>query len=267
MKKLMQLMLCLFVLCCLSVKGHGAQMKYQTAEDLCRAWENNHTPDYVCGVWAMSGGSNYWFIGVEDDENFDYHRQLIMSQIEDHSTVSVQRVAASEAHLYDVFHQSNALYQKNIGLLNIVVNEKENKVQLIFLDTYMDNQQTQQEIENLRKEHGNVIMTLVQEAMMTSPEVSPDSLTAVVPAPAGQFASLIWLSGAAALGTTWITIQRASQKRRFLFTEKMDGELRTDRPLTCKDVKDQLRRTEPPVPEELDQRVRASIEAIKRNKK
>ena len=88
--------------------------KYSTMGALYQAWGGYEGyPDYVCGAWSTDGGMDNLTVAVTDDKAGEQGREEILSQLQDHSSVTFTTQTYSYRQLQQVMDEIVTEFETN----------------------------------------------------------------------------------------------------------------------------------------------------------
>ncbi|MBO5797707.1 MAG: hypothetical protein J6R77_05105 [Clostridia bacterium] len=205
MKKLLVFLLIFLMLTPLSAAAEEAP--YATMYDLYASW--NGYPDYVCGVWTETGGMDHLMIGILKDAEAETHKQEILLQIADDSTVTFVDQTYSYKYLRRVQEEISDTYLKMrpVVIVGVGVYENRNCVGVDVLKSKREDAETKEVIAQLTERYGTAIaIEYTGEIVYDTGEVN---VTDIGTPPYLLWAAAILLS--VGLMVTWLIAKRRRQ--------------------------------------------------------
>lgn len=263
MKRVISLIICLFMLCICSVMVSAEEGGiYENAGQLYEAWvSQEEVPDYISGVWSTDGGTKNLTFGVVKGEAGEQGKQEILALVHDDSTVTIVYQTYSRNYLYRIQREiEDAYFEAGLGLVTAGVMEMENKLRFEVHTDFADNVDTQAMIQHVIEQYGDAVYfsyvdTYPQFVGGTQP--APTSPVLVLTNPKNQafpFALALCV-------IVLICFLFAEMHRRRMMAVAADGThvFMDEKSITKKEVEAAIRETDIKPSETLDDRVMRSV--------
>lgn len=265
MKRVISLIICLFMVCACSVMVSAEESGiYENAGQLYEAWvSQGGVPDYISGVWSTDGGTENLTFGVVKGEEGEQGKQEILALVKNDSTVTIVFQTYSRNYLYRIQKEiEDAYFKAGLGLVTAGVMEKENKLRFEVHTDFADNADTLAMIQQVTEQYGNAVYfsyvdTYPQFVGGTQP--APTGPILVMTNPQNQvFPFVFVIFGVVLAFLLFIEIQR-----RRVMAVAADGTpmVMDEKPISKRDVEAAIRETDLKPSEALDDRVMRSIQS------
>lgn len=264
MKRVVSLIICLFMVCVCSVLASAEESGiYENAGQLYEAWgSQGGVPDYISGVWSTDGGTENLTFGVVKGAAGEQGTKEILALVRDDSTVTIVYQTYSRNYLYRVQREiEDAYFEAGLGLVTAGVMEMENKLRFEVHTDFADNVDTQAMIQQVTEQYGDAVY-------FSYVDTYPQFVGGTQPAPTGPilvmtnphnhvFPFAFVLCGIVLAFLLFIEIQR-----RRVMAVAVDGTpmIIDEKPISKKDLEAAIRKTDIKPPETLDDRVMRSIQ-------
>lgn len=264
MKRVVSLIICLFMVCACSVLASAEESGiYENAGQLYEAWvSQGGVPDYISGVWSTDGGTENLTLGVVKGEAGEQGKREILALVRDDSTVTIVYQTYSRNYLYRIQEEIvDAYFEEGLGLVTAGVMEKENKLRFEVHTDFTDNADTQAMIQHVTEQYGDAVY-------FSYIDTYPQFVGGTQPAPTGPilvmtnpqnhvFPFAFVLCGIVLAFLLFIEIQR-----RRVMAVAVDGTpmIMDEKPISKRDVEAAIRETDIKPSETLDDRVMRSIQ-------
>lgn len=266
MKRVISLMICLFMVCICSVMASAEESGiYEDAGQLYEAWvSQGGVPDYISGVWSTDGGSENLTFGVVKGEAGEQGQQEILALVKDDSTVTIVYQTYSRNYLYGIQEEIvDAYFEKGLGLVTAGVMEQENKLRFEVHTDFADNADTLAMIQQVTEQYGDAVYfsyvdTYPQFVVGTQPP-TPTGPVLVMTNPQNQVFSYVF----ALCGIVLAFFLFIEMQKRRIIAVGTDGKsvVIAENPISKKEVEAAIRKTEIKPSESLDYRVMHSIQS------
>ena len=263
MKRIVSLMICLFMLCACSVVVSAAESgTYENAGQLYEAWmRQGGVPDYISGVWSTDGGTENLTFGVVKGEAGEQGKQEILALVRDDSTVTIVYQTYSRNYLYRIQREvEDAYFDAGLGLVTAGVMEMENKLRFEVHTDFADNVDTQAMIQQVTEQYGNAVYfsyvdTYPQFVVGTQP--APTAPILMMTNPQNQVFPFVFV----VFGVALVFLLFAEIQRRRVMAVAADGTpmVMDEKPISIREVEAAIRETDINPSESLDDRVMRSI--------
>ena len=263
MKRVISLIICLFMLCICSVMVSAEEGGiYENAGQLYEAWvSQGGVPDYISGVWSTDGGYVNLTFGVVKGEAGEQGKQEILALVRDDSTVSIVYQTYSRNYLYRIQREiEDAYFEAGLGLVTAGVMEMENKLRFEVHTDFVDNADTQAMIQQVTGQYGDAVYfcyvdTYPQFVGGTQP--APTGPILVMMNPQNQAFPFVFVI----FGVTLVFLFFVEIQRRRVMAVAADGTpvVIVKKPVTKKELESAIRETDIKPSEALDDRVIRSI--------
>lgn len=266
MKRVISLMICLYMVCICSVMVSAEESSiYENAGQLYEAWvSQGGVPDYISGVWSTDGGTENLTFGVVKGKAGELGKQEILALVRDDSTVTIVYQTYSRNYLYRIQEKIvDEYFGKGLGLVTAGVKELENKLCFEVHIDYSENADTLAMIQQVTEQYGDAVYftyvnTYPQFVGGTQPPV-PTGPVLMVTNPKNQASPFVFaLCGIVLAFFFFIEIQ----KRRVMAVAA-DGTpvVMDEKPITKKEVEAAIRKTGIKPSDSLDDCVMHSIQS------
>lgn len=264
MKRVVSLIICLFMVCICPVMVSAAESGiYENAGQLYEAWvSQGGVPDYISGVWSTDGGTKNLTFGVVKGEAGEQGKREILALVRDDSTVTIVYQTYSRNYLYRIQREiEDAYFEAGLGLVTAGVMEMENKLRFEVHTDFADNVDTQAMIQQVTEQYGDAVYfsyvdTYPQFVGGTQP--APTGPILMMPNPQNHvFPFAFVLCGLVLAFLLFVEIQR-----RRVMALAADGTtmVMDEKPISKRDVEAAIRETDINPSEALDDRVMHSIQ-------
>lgn len=263
MKKVISMMICLFMVCTCSVMVSAEENGiYENAGQLYEAWvSQGDIPDYISGVWSTDGGSENLTFGVVKGEAGEQGKQEILALVRDDSTVTIVYQTYSRNYLYRIQREiEDAYFEAGLGLVTAGVMEMENKLRFEVHTDFADNADTLAMIQQVTAQYGDAVYfryvdTYPQFVGGTQP--TPTAPILMMTNPQNQvfpFAFVLF-------GVALVFLLLIKMQRRRVMAVAADGVpmVMDEKPISIREVEAAIRETDIKPSEALDDRVMQSI--------
>ena len=249
MKKLLNIVMCVLLICVLSVPVSAEEAKYATAGDLYEAWSES-LPDYICGIWSTDGGTENLTFGIQDNEAGNAGKRQMLELIENDGSVTFVYQQFSRNYLLQIQEEIFCYFEKDLGLVSTGLDEYDNCIQLGILKERKGDADTQAMIRELTGKYGKAVSVVYTGAI--SPTVLGEQQASLMQPVLLSALVLTVLAGG------FLLLLGQAKRRVLLQTGKGTGAA-TATPLTDRDVETMIKNAPEPVPPALEQKILDAI--------
>ena len=263
MKRVISLMICLYMVCICSLMVSAEESGiYENAGQLYEAWvSQGGVPDYISGVWSTDGGTENLTFGVVKGEAGEQGKQEILALVRDDSTVTIVYQTYSRNYLYRIQREiEDSYFEAGLGLVTAGVMEMENKLRFEVHTDFADNADTLAMIQHVTEQYGDAVCfsyvdTYLEFVGGTQP--APTGPILMMTNPQNQAFPFAFALCAMVL----ICFLLAEMHRRHMMAVAADGThvFMDEQPITKKEVEAAIRETDITPSETLDDRVMRTI--------
>lgn len=245
----------MFLLLSASLPVSGTESGFfQTAGELWTYWsENQCVPDYITGIWSTDGGPTNLTFGIVAGEEGENAKQLLLSRIEDDSTVTFVTQTYPRNYLWAIMEDVNTYFDRGLGFMSAGPDEYDNIVYVEVHTDYENNPKSLAAVAELKEKYGgaisisftdNTYVAVMDDAIPPSlmlPPLTPKEPASPLPVLLGICVVLMWL------------LVLLHRKQRLLAVSGGTAEI------TCGNMEALIKKSVPSVPETLDARIFDSI--------
>lgn len=250
MKKLFAVVFLLLLVCAGAGSAWAEEGEYATAGELYRAWAED-LPDYICGVWSTDGGENSLTFGIQNTEAGNAGKQEILDRIRDDATAAFVYQTYSRTELLRIQREIDGYFGQDVGLLLTALREQENRVEVAIHEQRREEEATRRMVAELNDKYGDAIrIEYTDQTIALTIGVEPREQPPYALFAAGVLAVCFLLAAGFVV-----------KRRRQPLLQTNAGRVETaPAPLTIREVAERVRRSEPPMPPELDARIMEAID-------
>lgn len=263
MKRVISLMICLYMVCICSVMVSAEENGiYENAGQLYQAWvSQGGVPDYISGVWSTDGGTENLTFGVVKGEAGEQGKRDILALVQNDATVTIVYQTYSRNYLYRIQREiEDAYFEAGLGLVAAGVMEMENKLRFEVHTDFADNADTQAMIQQVTEQYGDAVCfsyvdTYPQFVGGTQP--APTGPILMMPNPQNHVFPFAFLL----CGLVLAFLLFIETKRRRVLAVAANGTpmVMDEKPISIRDVETAIHKTDIKPSEALDDRVMRSI--------
>jgi len=253
MKKIIALILTLFMMtgCCIFAAAQAAV--YSTAGDLFQAWAAaDQYPDYIGGIWSTDGGYSNLTFGICSEEGKDE----ILALVENDATVSFAQQKHSKNKLLRIQEELIPYLEQNIGIQSVGVYDMENRVVLGVLLEKKDDEALNHAFSEIAQKYGDAVAIEFEAQIIAMGSMEEMKLIDVTSLTSHRFDAMVpfYLIFAAMLFTAmvWLVVRK---KRTATAQAVHGGEVSGTMRCSSAEVEEMVRRSAVVVPESLEKKV------------
>lgn len=128
---------------------------YPTAGHLVASWEGEYPHD-LCGVWSTDGKWEHITFGITQDEAGEAVKARLLTQIEDHSTVTFAYQEYTYGELFAVMDELGYKMGLRTGMTMLALNDKDNRI-IVGVIMKPISPATQTLMEECTAKYGNMV--------------------------------------------------------------------------------------------------------------
>lgn len=261
MKKICELIICVILMCSVSVPVFAAD-EYANADELYQAWYND-LPDYITGVWSTDGSQYNLTFGIRADADVKAVKKEILSLVKDDKSVSfaVQKYSYNELKVINdelLAYFPSPENDVDYGLVSMGVYEMENMVQIEILEARKDDPVTVAFVKEITEKYGDAVrITYAENYVQTT--IGIDSTIPDASSPE------VWFGIATAVLLCFMGVLVYVKKKQSTVVLQTAGgaAVTASEPLTVKEVESMVRDSGETVPDTLTQKIMQKIDNMK----
>ncbi len=160
MKKLTVFLSVLFVfLFALTANAAETQTEpFANAGELYQSW-NEQFPDYISGVWSTDGGTANLTFGIAESADFEESKNEILSLIKNDTGVTFVQQKYARNELMRIQEEMHKYFEDAAtnGLCSMGLYDTQNCIQVEFLESKKEDENTKQLIASLQEQYGDAV--------------------------------------------------------------------------------------------------------------
>ena len=160
MKKLTVFLSVLFIFL-FAVTANAAETQtepFANAGELYQSW-NEQFPDYISGVWSTDGGINNLTFGIAESADFEESKNEILSLIKNDTGVTFVQQKYARNELMRIQEEMHKYFEDAAtnGLCSMGLYDTQNCIQVEFLESKKEDENTKQLIASLQEQYGDAV--------------------------------------------------------------------------------------------------------------
>lgn len=266
MKKLISILLAIFLIGTFSVTAFAEEEKFEKMKDLNNYWAvNDAYPDWFCGVWTETGSLNNLVVAVLDTEEGNRGKQEILDLIEDDSSVTFTYGDYSRNYLIGVKESFTYETFQELGLSYTAFLDDQGRIELGILKDKKDDTVALEKLQEIKEQYGDIFVVKYVDGLISNDMLYIEDIPAVqytvITEAQSKPSYFIYIAVAVSLLLSLICITiLAKQRKAFLLQTHTGHTVNYPVPLSAKEVESVVRNTELEVPSDLDEKVMKEIE-------
>ncbi len=268
MKKLISILLAVFLISTFAVNATAAEEKFEKMKDLNNYWAlNDAYPDWFCGVWTETGSLNNLVVAVLNTEEGNLGKQEILDLIEVDSSVTFTYGDYSRNYLIDVKESFTYETFQELGLSYTAFLDDKSRIELGILKDKKNDPVALKKLEEIKAQYGEIFVVKYVDGITTEDILKVEDMPAVhytvVPESKSNRSYFIYIYIAIAvalfLSVACLLIQMIQRKSLVLKTNT--GHNFSTSGMSVKEIEERVKTAEAEVPSDLEDRIFKEIES------